>query len=257
MTLPLFDSEARPDDSEAYLACRNHALKSCVRAGLEDTWARYGHLCPEAPAQFIPAFRREFHARAWELFLIRVLEDAGLSLERPPPHGPDICFRLASGLRCWIEAVVPGPGTGANAVFQRDPARPYVGGLGGHRSASSLLLRYCSILEDKRKKLDKYRSAGIVAFSDASMIAVYQGGILDAHVHDAELPALAKVVFGFGDPVWHVPIDSDEPPHVEVHAQTEVPKATGQQVSTTFFLDSETTFISGILFAREDIWNLK
>src|SRR5580700_10531030 len=106
MTTPpvrLFDAD--PSGSTIYLACRNHEGKQPVRRALEDAWERYWHLCPEKPEQFVRQLRLNFHSRAWELFLLSVLADAGLPLEPTPAKGPDICTRLPGGKRCWIEAV--------------------------------------------------------------------------------------------------------------------------------------------------------
>jgi hypothetical protein len=249
---PLFD-DADPTGCRAYLACRDHEMtKREARDALEATWQRVGRLCPEEPEQFVRQFRQDFHARAWELFLIAVLVDAGLALERAPRRGPDICVRLATGKRCWIEAVAPTPGVGDDAVFQRPPG-PWRGSL---PKDDTLMLRYRSVLEDKLRDLDRYKADGIVAPDDAYLIAVYQGAIIDSDLHDDDLPALAKAVFGVGDTVMHLVPYSDQPPTVETMQRDQVVKRKGAPVSTTFFLEERTRFVSGLLFARHAVWSL-
>jgi hypothetical protein len=249
--MKLFDDNS-PGDA-GYLACRDHWTKRDVRAALEQAWNRSWQLCPEKPEQFVRQLRQDFHAKAWELFLITVLVDAGLTLEPVAGTGPDIRVRLASGARCWIEAVAPTPGTGDNAVFQRPP---------GSRSFSlpkddRLMLRYRSALEEKARKLDEYKTAGIVGPDDAYVIAIYQGAINDSDLYDDDSPALARAVFGIGETVLRIVPYSEQPPTVETLRREEVMKANGSPVSTTFFVEERTEFVSGVLYAREALWNLE
>jgi hypothetical protein len=246
----LFDNNS-PGCAE-YIACRDHVTKESTRAALEGAWHRVGHLCPEAPEQFVKEFRRDFYARAWELFLLFVLDGAGLTLERTASKGPDICVRLASGKRCWIEAVVPTPGSGDDAIppLPQDPSRVRAPPM------DKLLLRYRSVLHDKMKKLAGYRSDGIVGDQDVVLVAINQGAIENSDLNDQEVPALLKAVLPIGEPLLVVPIDSVEKPHVITPRREAVKKANDEPVSTTFFLEPATAFISGILFAT-DIWNLR
>jgi hypothetical protein len=249
--LGLFDDHS-PGDA-GYLAVRDHGTKVDVREALEQAWEFSWQLCPEKPEQFVRQFRQDFHARAWELFLITVLAKAGLTLEPVAPRGPDICIRLASGAHCWVEAVAPTPGTGENAVFQRSLR---TGGFSLPKD-DRLMLRYRSALEEKTRKLDEYKAAGIVGENDAYVIAVYQGAINDSDLYDDDSPALARAVFGIGETVLRVVPYSDQPPTVETLTREEVTKANGSPVSTTFLIEERTEFVSGILFARQAIWNLQ
>lgn len=253
-TLPaLFDDGSLSEGcSEAYLACRDHRTKRETRVALEDAWARCAHLCPERPSQFVDQFRRDFHARAWELWLLSVLSDSGASMEQSPARGPDVCLRLLSGARCWIEAVVPRSGDGDDAVVQRPPG-PWCGAL---YPESKLLLRYRSAIEEKLRKIDGYRNDGVVAPEDICLIAVYQGAILDSDLHDHELPAIVRAVLPIGETVMIVPLYSDEPPHVEIPRRESIRKANEAEVSTTVFLEARAACVAGLLFVDQAIWNL-
>jgi type I restriction enzyme S subunit len=246
------DGSLRDGCSTAYLGCRDHWTKRDARAALERAWTRCGHLCPERPGQFIDQFRRDFHARAWELWLMSVFSDAGLALERPPPRGPDIVFRLAMGARCWVEAVVPRPGEGPDAVFQRPPG-PWCGAL---YPESNILLRYRSAIEEKLRKIDAYRRDGVVAAGDICIIAVYQGAILDSDLHDHEIPAVARAVLGIGETVLVVTPYSEDPPRVEVPQRESIKKANDAVVTTTTFLESRSSSVAGLLFVNQAVWNL-
>jgi hypothetical protein len=63
-------------------------------------------------------------------------------------------------------------------------------------------------------------------------------------------------VFPIGETVSRVVPYSDQPPTVETTSRVNVFKTNKQPVSTTFFLEPRTDFISGVVFARQAIWNL-
>src|SRR5262249_28527028 len=104
-----FPSQSARGDHPSYVAARDHITKEESRARLERAWRLVGHLCAEDPAHFVTAFRRDFHARAWELYVLSVLMEAGLSLERAPRKGPGGLVRLSPQRRCWIESLPPPP----------------------------------------------------------------------------------------------------------------------------------------------------
>ena len=89
--------------SGPYEATRTHLSKRWVRDRLDVAYARVRRLLPESKDQFLSEFRRDVHARAWELNLLDALLELGESLERPPPKGPDIRIRNGDGTSLWIE----------------------------------------------------------------------------------------------------------------------------------------------------------
>ena len=252
--IPLFDAD--PTGGVLYQACRDHESKRDIREKLERSWEQHWQRCPEKPKQFVKEFRKNFHSRSWELFLLSVLADAGLTLERTQAKGPDICVRLASGKRCWIEAVAPTPGTEDNAVFQR-PEGNWRGIL---PKDNNLILRYRTGLEAKLNKLDQYKASGIVGPDDAYVVALYPGDIVDSDLYDMELPALARAVFPIGETVLKVPVYRDGPMTLETPVRENVTKVNKQRtvstVSTRFFLEPRTEFISGVLFVGQTIYNI-
>jgi hypothetical protein len=237
----------------AYLAARNFYVWRPVREQLEEAWRRLWRHCPEGPEQFVRQFRQDFHARSWELFLLAVLADAGLTILPTTGTGPDICIRLRSGKKAWIEAVAPGPGTGPNAVFQPPPGAQS-GSLGPQ---ANVILRYTQALQEKLNKLTVYKAAGIVQPDDAYLIAVSQGGIRNSDLHDDDVPLIVRAVFALGETVYRFTPYSGQPGRVEVPVREHVTKANGSAVSTTFFLDPQTEFVSGVIFVRLGVENLK
>lgn len=239
---------------DAYRACRDHGTKADARAFLEHAWNRLGHLVGDRQQHFLAEFRSNFHAKSWELYLLDVLSAASCVIEPGKPEGPDICATVG-GKRVWIEAVVPTPGApeSPDRVFQR-PSGPWAGAL---YPEAALLVRYRSVLEEKLKKIDRYLAKGVIATTDAVLIAVNQGAILDSDLHDAEVPAIVKAVFPIGETVMVVTPYSAEAPRVEIPPRFSVTKKKGAEVSTTLFLEPRSAAVSGVLFASQVVWNLQ
>ncbi len=239
---------------DAYRACRDHGTKSNARAFLEQSWDRVGHFVGDRRQHFLTEFRSNFHAKSWELYLLAVLSDAGCGIEPGKPDGPDICACIG-GKRVWIEAVVPTPGApeSPDRVFQRPPGR-WGGAL---YPEAALLIRYRSVLEEKLKKIDGYRTKGLVAPTDVVLIALNQGAILDSDLHDVEVPAIVKAVLPIGETVMVVTPYRKEPPRVEIPPRFSVKKKKGAEVSTTLFLEPRSAAVSGVLFSSQVVWNLQ
>jgi hypothetical protein len=89
---PLFASTPDTEEGRAadllYRATRDHVTKIPVCDALTKAWHMYGHLMPEKPEQFVREFRRDFHARSWELYVLRWLARTGAKLIRAPVSPP-------------------------------------------------------------------------------------------------------------------------------------------------------------------------
>jgi len=238
-----------------FLHCRDRETNAETRAFLERAWDQYAHVVGDRERHFLSEFRSSFHSKAWELYLLAVLADAGCELHATRPEGPDICATIAGRL-FWIEAVVPTPGApeSKDRVFQRPPGN----WMGALYSEESLLLRYRSVLEDKLEKIDVYVGRGIVGRDEAVLIAVNQGGILDSDMHDVDVPAIVKAVFPIGPLSWVITPNSGEPTRTEFPLRYAIKKAKpGVEVSTTLFLEKRSAAVSGVLFARQLVWRLE
>src|SRR6185436_8381353 len=115
---------------------------------------------------------------------------AGATIERSPGTGPDFCARHPRIGRFWIECVVPTPGTGPNRVWERDDNIQVWSG----PSNEPLALRYTSAAQTKIAKIASYRTRKIVAPTEPVIVALNQGGIRDADLHDIELPQSMMVL---------------------------------------------------------------
>ncbi len=231
-----------------YQACRTHENKKDARAALEDAFHRHSHVLPEAPDHFVRQFRQDFDGRAWELFLVAALAEAGLDLERPPAKGPDVCVRLPSGRRCWIEAVAATPGTG------RDCLPPSLPGRGPGYTEEALILRYTSAINDKLAKISRYETEGIIAPGDTVLVALSPGTIPYADLLDVEVPVPVKAVLPIGRAFLRVVPYSSEPPTGGIERREDVFKKNQSKVGTTLFLSERSAPLSGLLFAGGDIY---
>lgn len=249
---PLFSDMPGVDDCAEYVACRDHRMtKAGTRRALSRTWNALGSVLPGKPEDFVFEFRRDFHARAWELFVLAYLARSGATLAPSPAHGPDFHATLPGLGSFWVECVVPRHGTGDDAVWKPPPG--HTGGALG--SPERVALRYANALSDKIKKVTSYRARGIVKPKEAVLIALNQGGLDHADLHDTEVPLVVRVLFGVGEPVLLINVDTGER-RVEVPPMPTVRKRSGNDVGTALFLDATAGPVAGVLFAPVSVWNL-
>jgi hypothetical protein len=237
-----------------YERCRDNPRLRPVRDRLEDTWRRLGYLCPETETQFRQDFRAQFHQRAWELYLLAAFDGAGMALNRPTRAAPDLCVRLADGGTCWVEATAKPHG--ADPTLFRFPS-PMPTSFGYHLNDTAMILRYASAFQDKRSKVAGYRAGGVVRPEDTVIIAIYTGEIDCADQYDVFSPTLAKVLFPFGDPQLHVPIETSTEEVTQHWAhKPDVPKYNGAVVDTFAFMNPENAFVSAVMYANTSILRL-
>lgn len=251
--LPLFDGVAAPTDCKGYIACRDHPNKVDVRRALERIWRLHGHLVAEKPEQFVKQFRLNFHARAWELYVLRHLVHSRVKLDRAPGKGPDFKGNLPGVGTFWVECVVPEHGEGEDAPRRYSRERgSSVGALGPD---GPVLLRYANAISGKIAKVEAYRKAGIVGAKEPVLIALNQGAIDMSDMHDADFPLIARVVFGIGEPALLLkPYTCEQ--RVVVPPMPTVSKVSGSKVPTRIFLEPGGAVVAGVIFAASNVYNL-
>lgn len=247
---PDINSDEYKAEDPYYRATRDHVTKRPVRAGLTKAWRAYGHLMPEKPEHFVGEFRRDFHARSWELYVLRWLARSGAKVIKAPGEGPDFCAVHTTFGRFWIECVVPTVGDGPNKVWQRTTQSTWSG-----PPDEPIQLRYTNAIQSKIKKITAYRAKGLVAPTEPVLIAMNQGAILDSDLNDIELPLAFKVLYGVGSFVMRVEIGSGAT-DFEMQPQPAIPNAKGSPVSTTIFTEQAANVVAGLLLARASTINL-
>jgi hypothetical protein len=174
-----------------YCGCRDHRSKRDVRLRLECMWRAYQPFCPDT--HFLEDARAHFVSRSWEMYLAIALLRNGFGLQKPPPTGPDLLTTIEH-TRMWVEAVAGLEGEGPDRVPNRDARGDRKGSMwqGHPPSDEVLILRCAAALSAKLAKLQAYQAAGVVDRTDACIVAVTLGGILDADVASPELPIGVK-----------------------------------------------------------------
>ena len=101
----LFDRRNGFDDHPQFRVCRDGFTRERERRALARIWKKYGHLHPEKPQQFIPEFRKNFPARAWELTCSRFSLDTarlGRSCRRDRIFASLSVMASGAGSNAWF-----------------------------------------------------------------------------------------------------------------------------------------------------------
>jgi hypothetical protein len=161
-------------------------------------------------------------------------------------HGPD--FGIIDGDRTiWIEAVVPSP-EGIPADWLEPPKINEV----RVRSMphQEMLLRWTSVLRDKRSQFEKYVQENIIPASDCTVVAINACRLSDFVGDDhgiSQLPFAVEAVFPIGPLAIQLTSDGqmrNDPMRVPRHS---LQKPSGIEVPTGNFLDPTYRNISGLL----------
>ncbi|MGE3701813.1 MAG: hypothetical protein AB7G08_23945 [Hyphomicrobiaceae bacterium] len=196
----------------------------------------------------------KFWASVWEAMLYRHLNSLNLGVSgtvgKGGQRGPD--FRIEyQGKAIWIEAVTPAP-TGLPAEWLAPPARGEIRVRSMPHEA--MLLRWTSVLRDKRHKLEQYANTGIIGAGDASIVAVNCCCLSDFAVSDhgiSQLPFAVEAAFPIGP--LGVPISRDgeiagEAKHIP---RFNIRKHQTATVPTGIFLDPSYANVSAVMSAYQ------
>jgi type I restriction enzyme S subunit len=188
-------------------------------------------------------------ARVWEAMLYRHL--SRLRFEFVPPGkksgGPDFGIKH-HGQTIWIEAVTPAP-KGIPADYLAPPSKGAIVEF-KKRPDEERLLRWTSVLEDKRKRLEQYVEKGIVALADCTIIAVNSCRLQDYAPHGlgiSQLPFALEAVFPIGPPaVWFTPDGRTNGESGRIPRYT-IEKPNGAKIPTDSFLNPRYAGVSAIM----------
>ncbi len=201
---------------------------------------------------------RQFAQRVWEMVLFKVLKLNGHQAQTIIP-GPD--FSIVIGpQKVWVEAIVPNP---ANIPSDwLESAKP---GAPNCRTVpfNEVLLRWTSALNEKWMKLEGpvnwatgvheiekgYRSKGIVADSDAYVIAIdgSQLSALPMFEGASRLPYPVEVVFPIGPWAFYVKQDGTLDRKLVPTVRFSIANFNNAQVSTDNFFNPAYSRISAVL----------
>ena len=215
-----------------------------ARRFIEELWARYQGL--EDP-HFLQDARTHFLERFWEMYLGVSLMERGLKPTRSGDAGPEFWCEH-DGQKIWVEAVAPGPGTGADRVDE-----PIVG-VADYIPIEKILLRFTSAVADKRRRYLAAVDKGLIETSAPYVLAINSRGIPHAP-YGSTMPFFLQALLPIGEPTMVIDRSSGEVVD-SYHALREtIQKAGGTRISTSTFLDPGSSFISAVLHSGVDCVN--
>jgi hypothetical protein len=239
-----------PNDEELRYLLDNPNLEN-ERRFIESLWERYE---PYADRQFRTEIKFNFHRRYWEMYLACSLMECELELmPRDKEKGPDLCLQLNKS-RVWIEAVAPSGGQGPDAITERALNPNEVDCFSVPEK--QIILRYLSSIKEKQERYTAYLEDGTISPSEPYIIAINGRRVPYSYSDsDDEIPIIVKAVLPFGQYVVKVDFDKNEIVDQRYTYRAHVEKANKAKVATRFFLDRESSGISGILFSNSDLLN--
>ncbi|MGO8718012.1 MAG: hypothetical protein ACLQMO_02190 [Acidobacteriaceae bacterium] len=223
---------------------------SKARRLTERMWSSCGQFVDsDAPER---AREVDFYSVWWELYLAFALSGGGISLvarkDRPPNAGNGLPDLLANNPRVWIEAVMPQPGMGADALIEP----PVVGVF--DVPADKFVLRLATALRDKFAKVSRYIESGTIPASDATIIAV-SGGRLPFRFQEYPIPNIVRALCGVGFLSMELDVQSRQRLETYVKFRDHIDKKSKSPVSTDLFLQNESAHISAVLYSNADCVN--
>ena len=244
----LFDSHSATDDLYKLIATpsNEHDLKAKLFA--EKMWACCrGYIDPNAEQ----ARSVDFYPIWWELYLAYALTKAGISLvpnsQRPRRNEafPDL---LATNPRIWIEAVMPEPGNGPDAL--KEPPL----GIVFNVPADEFILRLRTALASKITKVRHYIEKGIIQRNEAAIIAL-SAGRLPFRFQEYPIPNVVRALYGVGSITLEIDVESRKVLDVGAEYRDNVVKQSQALVETDLFLRPENSHVSAVLYSSADCVN--
>jgi hypothetical protein len=221
-----------------------------ARRMTERMWSSCGQFVDaNAPQR---ALNDDFYPVWWELYLAYAFSGAGVSLvpsndpaRKAGPGRPDL---LASSPRVWIEAIMPQPGTGADALIE-PPAQGVF-----DVPANEFVLRLATALREKFDKMLRYIEDGTIPRYDAAIIAI-SGGRLPFRFQEYPIPNIVRALCGVGFLGMELDLQSRRRPETYVEFRDHVDKKSKAPVSVDLFLQKESSHISAVLYSCADCVN--
>lgn len=162
--------------------------------------------------------------------------------------GPDL-WAIVNGRNVWIECVVPGAGTGEDAV-------PESSGDGKVNTVpvAQMNLRLLSVFKDKRAKWTKYVRDGITKLEDSYIVAINGRAMPFGHLDD-DPPWMARVLYGLGWYAVNVNTDTGKFSDAYLTAQPSIPKVSKEEIDSRLFASGAASEVCGVLYSSFNAWN--
>ena len=237
------------------LRAGKHRIERELRQVLQALWAIYE---PYADPNFVGEFAREPDSRFWEMYLACQLLEGGKMLlptaERRRRGGqPDICV-LEGGHRIWIEAIAPDVGA-AGPDQVRGPVPINEGGGLAPAPERQAQLRMTSALWTKTQKIEQYIADGVIAADEVALVAI-GAGRFGLYVSEHPLPTILSSVFPIGPEVVTFDLEANTVVRQGFAPSFHIERA-GGRIPRTAFLDERFKAVSGVIWSRASIGNMR
>ena len=200
-----------------------------------------------ADSHFRKEFREHFIERFWEMYLAVAFIEHGLHVEPGTGSGPDFSF-IDDGRRFWVEAVAPGPGTGADRVPETKRSVAYT------VPTEKILLRFSSVVVAKSQKYQDALNSGKISKDDGYILAINSRGIPHAPYGNT-LPFYVQALLPFGNRTFVFDRSTGVVKDRFYQERETVQKENESPVSMRPFLDREFAFVSAVLHSAVDCVN--
>jgi len=114
-----------------------------------------------------------------------------------------------------------------------------------------VILRFRSVIEDKAKKLEKYREKGIIKPTDRAVIAI-SGVLLPYRVSPRIPPEIVRAVYPVGDITIEIHRETRQIVDSYLPYNNRVRKVSGVEIETDIFLTDKFRHISAVLYGEGD-----
>jgi hypothetical protein len=190
---------------------------------------------------------QSMHTVFWELYLAHTLSSSGLSLQpqartKQNQKGPDL---FAANPDVWIEAIMPGIGTGPDAMEYRPMGVVY------DTPVDTFILRLRCAFETKADVMTEYMKAGPVQPGQATVIAI-SSAMLPTAMSEGPIPRIVKAILGVGNFVVDIDRRTGQIVSHSVEHRDEVEKKSGTVIITAPFLDQAYSHISAVVYSASN-----
>ncbi len=221
------------------------------KARIEQLWTVHK---PYADIHFLQEAKEQLHPRLWEMILTNTFKTRGYSPKKVSNQGPEFFIEI-SGKRFWVEAIAPGPGTGADAV--PPPPSPVAPGELNEDDQpynppyEKIILRLTSALATKLKKYEKDQREGRVSKSDGFILAINGNKAVNGWDLAADtIHSIIKAVLPFGPEFVSLDPKVKEIVESGILYRPEISKGNESSVSTCWFQSESSKGISLLVYSE-------
>jgi hypothetical protein len=238
----------KPGDFPCPIYCRTRdktdEYNTRGREFMEVLWREYGKfLDPDALQRATQSMPAVF----WELYLAYTLSKSCVSLQpqvrtKQNKKGPDL---FAVNPEARIEAIMPGPGTGSDAMEY--PPMDAV----SETPINSFVLRLRHALETKARVMARYMGEGLIRPGQATVIAI-NSALLPYAINEVPVPRIVRAILGVGNQVLEIDRSTRQIVDHSVEHRDAVEKKSGTVIKTAPFLDQAYAHLSAVVYSASD-----